>query len=323
MKRLKYIITAFIRMILLLFGVTLLSFILVVSSPADPVDAFGGGEAGMSAERRAFISEHWGLNKSAPERYFVWLGNVLHGDMGMSITFRRPVAQVLSSGIQASLALMLSAWVLSGIFGFALGVTAGSMEHSIVDKSIKGFCFVLASTPVFWLGLLFLMLFSVRLGWFPLGFQAPVGKAAADISFGDRVYHLILPALTLSITSVANIALHTRQKLIDVKKTDFMLFARARGESLNQSVRRHGLRNIAIPALTLQFASFSELFGGSVLAENVFSYPGLGNAATQAGLKGDVPMLLGAALFAAIFVFAGNLCANLLYGALNPQIKDA
>jgi peptide/nickel transport system permease protein len=308
-------------MLLLLVGVTLLSFILVTSAPIDPVDSFGGGEAGMSAERRALIAAHWGLDKPPVERYLVWLGNILHGDMGESITFRRPVAQVIAGGLKASLALMLTAWVLSGVLGFALGVAAGSREHSFFDKCVRSFCFVLASTPVFWLGLLLLMFFSVYLGWFPLGFSAPIGKASADVTLLDRIYHLVLPALTLSITSIANITLHTRQKLIDVLKSEYMLFARARGETLRQAVTRHGLRNIAIPALTLQFASFSDLFGGSVLAENVFSYPGLGSAATRAGLSGDAPTLLGVALCAAIFVFTGNLCANILYGVLNPQIR--
>ncbi|GHU42417.1 ABC transporter permease [Spirochaetia bacterium] len=320
--KIKYILITLIRMLLLLFGVTVLGFILVVSSPFDPLDAFGGGEVGMSPERRAFISAHWGLDKTKTERYFIWLGNILKGDMGDSITFRRPVSEVIANGIAASLALMFSAWVLSGILGFALGVAAGSLEYSLFDKCVRGFCFVLASTPVFWLGLLLLMFFSVYLGWFPLGFGTPIGMAAADVKFGDRIYHLILPALTLSITSVANITLHTRQKLIDILKTEYMLFAQARGETKRQAVIRHGLRNIAPPALTLQFASFSELFGGSVLAESVFSYPGLGNAAVKAGLAGDAPTLLGVALFAAIFVFAGNLCANILYGVLNPQIRN-
>ncbi|MHC6203818.1 ABC transporter permease [Breznakiellaceae bacterium SP9] len=304
----------------ILEGLPLPNNTLALSSPVDPVDAFGGGEAGMSVERRAQIAAHWGLDKPPAERFFFWLGNILHGDMGDSITFRRPVAQVIAGGLKASLALMLTAWVLSGVFGFALGVAAGSREHSFFDKCVRGFCFVLASTPVFWLGLLLMMLFSVYLGWFPLGFSAPIGMIAADVTLGDRITHLVLPALTLSITSVANITLHTRQKLIDVLKQEYMLFARARGETPRQAVMRHGLRNIALPALTLQFAGFSELFGGSVLAESVFSYPGLGNAAVKAGLAGDAPTLLGVTLFAAIFVFAGNLCANLLYGVLNPQI---
>lgn len=143
------------------------------------------------------------------------------------------------------------------------------------------------------------------------------------MSIWQRLYHLILPAVTLSLMSFANIALHTRQKLADVLDSDYVLYARARGEGQWTILRRHGLRNILLPALTLQFASFAELFGGSVMAENVFSYPGLGSAVADAGLRGDVPLLLGVTLFSALFVCAGNMMANLLYGVVDPQIREA
>ena len=157
---------------------------------------------------------------------------------------------------------------------------------------------------------------------FPLGLAAPIGKSVNDVTLAERIHHLVLPALTLSITGIANIILHTRQKLIDVMESDYVLFAKARGENLKQLVTRHGLRNIALPAITLQFAYFSELFGGSVLAENVFSYPGLGSSAVLAGLHADAPLLLGIALFSALFVFVGNLTANIIYGIIDPQIRE-
>jgi peptide/nickel transport system permease protein len=310
-----------IRMILLLFGVSLFSFLLVISSPIDPVTAFVGAESGVSAEYKAQVTEYWGLTRPPVERYGVWLTNALHGDMGFSLALKQPVAKILAERVMASLALMATAWVLSGIVGFVLGVVCGANQYSLFDKAVRTFCFILSSTSVFWIGLLLLLVFSIYLGWFPLGLSVPIGKMASEVTIGDRLYHLVLPAFTLSITGVSSIALHTRQKLIDVLNSDYVLFARARGESKWQVIRRHGLRNIAIPAVTLQFASFSELFGGSVLAENVFSYPGLGSAAILAGNMGDVPLLLGVALFSALFVFAGNLTANILYGALDPRIR--
>ena len=122
--------------------------------------------------------------------------------------------------------------------------------------------------------------------------------------------------------SFSNIALHTRQKVIDVMNSEYVLFAKARGESRHTIFKRHCLRNVLIPALTLQFSSFSELFGGSVMAENVFSYPGLGSAVSAAGLQGDVALLLGVTLFSALFVSVGNMTANLLYGVINPRIRE-
>ena len=132
---------------------------------------------------------------------------------------------------------------------------------------------------------------------------------------------MVLPALTLSVLGVANIALHTREKTIDVLESDYIRFARARGLSTSQALRRHGLRNLSLPAITLQFASISEIFGGSVLVEQVFSYPGLGQAAVTAGLGGDAALLAGIAVFSAAIVFAGNLVANILYGIIDPRIR--
>ncbi len=318
----KHVINTLLRMVLLLFGVSIITFLLVVSSPIDPVDAYVGAESNVSQEQRENIAEHWGLNKPPAVRYFTWLSNLLHGDMGTSITYQKPVTEILASRFLASLTLMAVAWLLSGILGFFLGVMSGATQGSLFDKCVKTFCFVLSSTPAFWIGLLLLMLFSIQLGWFPLGLAVPIGKLSGDVTFLERVHHLMLPAFTLSITGIAGIALHTRQKIIDVLKTDYILFAKARGESKWTLIKRHGLKNIAIPAITLQFASFSELFGGSVLAENVFSYPGLGSAASASGLKGDVPLLLGIALCSVVFVFVGNLTANMLYGILNPQIRE-
>ena len=144
---------------------------------------------------------------------------------------------------------------------------------------------------------------------------------AAAVTAADRLRHAILPALTLSITGVANIALHTREKMVDVMESDYVLFARARGESELSVACRHGLRNVLLPAVTLQFASAGEIIGGSVLVEQVFSYPGLGQAAVTAGLGSDMPLLLGITVVTAAIIFVGNLTADLLYGVIDPKIR--
>lgn len=319
---LKYIASTLLRMGLLLIAVSVVTFMLIISSPIDPVDAYVGSESGVSQEQRDNVAEYWGLNKPPLERYFIWAGNLFHGDMGISVTYRLPVTRIIMECFKTSLALMGVAWVLSGVLGFLMGIISGVNQGRPMDRVIKTFCLMLSSAPTFWVGLLILMVFAVYLGWFPIALASPIGKLSGEVTLGERLHHLILPALTLSITGVANIALHTRQKIIDVMESEYVLFARARGESKWMTVRRHGLRNIMLPAITLQFASFSELFGGSVLAEQVFSYPGLGNAATVAGLKGDVPLLLGIALFSAVFVFTGNLMANIIYGFVDPRIRE-
>ena len=195
------------------------------------------------------------------------------------------------------------------------------IQHTC-DRVLKKICYLLSSVPTFWLGLVLLLIFAVWLRWFPVGFSSPIGVLEEDVTLAQRLHHLALPAFTLSLMSFANIALHTRQKLIDVLSSEYVLFARARGEGRWTILRRHGLRNILLPALTLQFASFAELFGGSVMAENVFSYPGLGSAVAAAGLNCDVSLLLGVTLFSALFVCVGNMIANLLYGVVDPQIRE-
>jgi len=319
----SFLIRKIIRMLSLLAVLCLLCFWLMSQSPIDPVRAYVGADMMLvGPEQRAQIVEYWGLDKSPVEQGIHWASALLNGDLGTSLIFRRPVGEVIKERFLASLALMGLAWVFSGVFGFLMGIIAAMKQGSWVDRLIKWFCFILASTPTFWLGLLMLIIFSVWLGWFPIGLGVPAGMLVSDVTLGDRIYHLILPALTLSIIGVANVALHTRQKLLDVLNSDYVLFARAQGEEGRVLFWRHGLRNVALPAITLQFASFGELFGGSVLAEQVFSYPGLGQAIVQAGLRGDLPLLLGIAIFSALFVFTGNLIADLIYQVVDPRIRE-
>ena len=198
-----------------------------------------------------------------------------------------------------------------------MGLAAGASRGRWPDRLIRGYCLTVSSTPVFWLALLLLIVFAVWLKVLPIGLSVPIGGGQATLL--ERLRHALLPGLTLSITGVANIALHTREKVIDVLDSDCILFARARGEG--HILRRHVLRNVALPAITLQFASIGELIGGSVLVEQVFSYPGLGQAAVAAGLGGDMSLLLGITVITAAIVFGGNLAADLLYGVIDPRIR--
>ena len=319
----KYLARHIVRFALLMLAVGLVVFALVSISPIDPVQANVGQAAyvNMSEAKRAQLASYWGGDVPFWERFANWAGALLQGDMGTSLRFNAPVSEVIAHRAANSLALMGIAWLLSGVLGFALGVASGARRGGALDRVVRSYCFLLASTPTFWLGLLILMVFAVQLGWFPIGFSVPIGVSAADVTLADAVHHLVLPALTLSVTGVANIALHTREKVADVLESDYVRFARARGESELSVIVHHGLRNVALPAVTLQCAFISEIFGGSVLVEQVFSYPGLGQAAVTAGLGGDVALLAGIALVSAALVFGGNLLANILYGVLDPRMR--
>lgn len=312
-----------IRILLLTIGVSIVTFALMKASPVDPLQANVGQAAlgTMSQEQREKLEDYWGVNTPPVQQYLSWAGDFVRGDMGISLLYRQPVTEVIAVKLSNSLFLMISAWIISGILGFLMGVISGMNQGKFVDKLIRGYCLIISSTPAFWLALLLLMIFSVWLQLFPIGLSVPIGVEASGVTFLDRVYHAVLPALTLSITGVSNIALHTREKMIDVMQSDYVLFARMRGEKGWRLFRYYGFRNVLLPAVTLHFASISEIFGGSVLAEQVFSYPGLGQAAVAAGLGSDLPLLMAITIVSALIVFGGNLAANLLYGIIDPRIR--
>src|SRR5690625_3895235 len=158
---------------------------------------------------------------------------------------------------------MIVAWLISGISGFLLGVIAGMKEGTWIDRLIKTYCFILASTPAFWKGLLLLVDFSVSLGWFPEGLGTPAGILSSDVFLIERLRHLFLPALTLTIIGVSNVDLHTRLKLVDVLNSEYVKFARTKGEQVFTLLWRHGFRNVTVPAISLHFASLGELCGSS------------------------------------------------------------
>lgn len=314
-----------IRLALLLVATSVLAFVLVGLSPTDPVqmNLSQAAYARMDAAQRAELANWWGTSDPIWVRYARWASSALAGDLGTSLRFNAPVAQVVGERLASSLALMTVAWLVSGALGLVLGIVAGSHRGRAADRVVRGWCYLLSSTPAFWLALVALMVFSVWLGWFPLGFSVPIGVDAASVGVAERLRHLVLPALVLSVTGVASVALHTREKVIDVLGSDYVRFARMRGETDSQVLRRHGMRNLVVPALTIQMSSIGEVFGGSVLVEQVFSYPGLGQAAVTAGIGGDASLLVAIALASAALVFGGNAVANVLYGVIDPRIGEA
>lgn len=318
----SFTVRTLIRLLLLLIAVSVFSFVLVSLSPVDPINAYVGAEMlQISPEQRELITQRWGLDEPMITRFFLWLQQLATGNLGMSMVFNQPVSVVIANRFQASLQMLAIAWLLSGVLGLILGIVAGAKAGSWIDRIIRFYAYVLASSPTFWVALLLLIIFAVTLRLAPICCAAPPGVLAQDVTLWQRLHHILLPALTLSIIGVANIALHTRQKLIEVLNSDYVLFARAQGESLVGIIYHHGLRNVILPAITLQFASLSELFGGSVLAEQVFAYPGLGKATVEAALRSDVPLLIGIVFFSAIFVYTGNAIADLTYQIVDPRIR--
>ncbi len=281
-------------------AVAIFSFILLDLSPINPVSVYLKGAA-VSESQRAILNEYFGVGVPLQTKIYHWLLNLIQGNLGTSLIYRAPVLDVIIDKFTASLALMSISWLLSGVIGFLLGVVAGKNKGSWIDKAVKTYCYAIQSAPSFWVGMLILMVFAVYLKLFPIGFGVPIGVRSTDASFIigvrstdasfiDWASRLVLPTLTLSLVGLAPIAMYTRNELVQVLSSDYVLFAKSRGEKGWDLVKNHGIRNILLPAVTLQFLSFSELFGGAVLVEQVFSYPGIGQTAVTAGLQSDVPL---------------------------------
>jgi peptide/nickel transport system permease protein len=316
-----FVVRRLLHLLGLLAGVALVGFVLMELSPVDPIDAYVGGDAvRLGEQQREAIAERWGLNDPPAERLAHWASNLVRGDLGTSTIFNAPVTQVMGQRFTASLALLATAWVLSGVIGFALGLVAAANHGRHLDRAIRWTAYTLASAPTFWVGLLLLTVFAVQLGWVPTSGATPIGMDPAQATLFQRLHHLILPALTLSIVGIAPVTLHTRTRALEVLGSEAVLFARAQGDSGWGLIRHRVMRNAAVPALMLQFASISELLGGSVLAEQVFNYPGLGQATVRAGVQGDVPLLLGIALFATVLVFVGNQVGDIAQRMVDPRV---
>lgn len=308
--------------LLLILAVSFISFLLLDLSPIDPIASFARSRSvGLSPEAKQELIKVWGLDQPLIARYFTWLLNLFRGDLGISNIYGGKVIDIIGEGFSRSILLMAIAWIFQGIIGIWLGIVAGANQGKIKDKIIKAYAIIFASTPSFWVGILLIIVFSLKLKLFPSSMGSPVGVLREDITLADSFKHLVLPALTLVLVGVSNLILHTRSKVIDILNSDYVLYAKARGMKQGKILNKFAFKNLILPGLSLLFTSFSELFSGTVLVENVFNYPGIGGLTVEAGLRGDAPLLLGLVLFSTIFVYVGNRICDLLYLVIDPRLR--
>ncbi|TDX30174.1 ABC transporter permease [Rhodovulum visakhapatnamense] len=299
-------------------------FTLVSLAPVDPITSYVGARvAEVGPDQRAAIAQAWGLDAPAPERFALWLGHIARGDLGSSITFNAPVAQVLAGRAGASLTLIALAFLMSFAVGLSLGLTAAATRGRWPDRAIRGFAVVLTASPGFWVALLLIALFAVGLGWLPSCCAAPPGLTADEADLAARLRHLILPAATLSVVGTGPLILHSRARAAAFLESPAARHLAAHGARPGWLAWRPGLRHALGPALAVHLAGTGELIGGSVLAETVFAWPGLGQATVRAALGADAPLLLGIALATLVVVFLGNLAADIAARLLDPRLRQA
>lgn len=312
----RYIAKRLLILPLLLFIVSLLIFVMINLAPGDPVSAMISPELPPSVV--LVRKEALGLNKPIMVRYIKWLGEVIHGNLGYSLVDNEAVAQKISSRLNATVTLMGSGLVLSLVFGIPLGIYAAVKRYSFFDYLLTVGAFGAVSIPHFFLGLLLLYVFSLKLGFFPVGGMYDIG---ADHSLSQLLMHLILPAIVLSLEQLAIYMRLVRSSLLEIMGADFIRTARAKGLTDQIVIRRHALRNGLLPVITRLGFSFRWIFSGAVVTEQVFSWPGIGLLTIRSLEARDYPVIMGINLIAAGLVVIGNLAADIMYAIADPRIR--
>lgn len=311
-----------IQAVPVLATVVVLVFLVLASAPGDAVDAYlaatGGGDAGLAAQLR----EEWGLTGSLAARLVAYLGNLAQLDLGYSTTFNRPVAAVIGERIGNTLLLSLCGLAVAAGLGTALGTIAALRPGSPRDVLSTGLALLFNATPGFWLALMLIVLFAVKLAWFPpSGLSSLTRPQTGLLHVLDVAWHLVLPVLVLGLTYLAVYQRVMRSAMLRVASSDFVRTARAKGLSRARIVRRHVMRNAILPVVTMLGVQAGSLLGGSVVVETVFAIPGLGRLAYEAVLHRDVALMVGILLCSAVVVTLANLLIDLVYGLLDPRIE--
>ena len=290
-----------------LFGVTVLTFLMLHLVPGDPVAAMFIGQGGARAEQMDQIREQLGLNDPLPVQYWHYLTDVLQGDLGRSIRTNEPVVEMIGRNFPPTMKLTIASMSLAIVLGVTLGIIAAIKRGSLIDNAVMLVALAGVSIPGFWLGLLLITVFSVRLGWLPI-----IG--------GGGWKGLILAATALGFAAAAIIARMVRSSLLEVLGEQYIVTARAKGLVERRVIVRHAVRNAAIPVLTVVGLQFGGLLAGSVIIEQVFARQGIGRMLVSALQSRDFPVAQGGVLFVATVYVLVNLLVDLLYGAIDPRI---
>ncbi len=291
-------------------------YMLLGLMPGDPIDLMASGNPLITPDDMRRLRELHGLDRPLSARYLEWLSALLHGDLGYSRIFSKPVLATVGPYLANTAALMLAAFALALAIGLPLGLLAAARRGGALDAAINAFAFVSAAIPTFWLGLLLIVLFAVLLGWLPASALPPPGSDG----FWDHAKALVLPVATLAIVEAGEYARHMRAAASEALAQDWVRTARAKGASERRVLLHHVLRNALVPVATVAALGFGGLFSGALVTETIFAYPGMGKLIYDAILASDFNLALACLLMAAFLVIAANFAADLVYAALDPRV---
>ena len=321
---LRFIVSRLLQGLALVLAVVVLNFVLVHAAPGDPVETIAGGSGGMSPELMAQLRTLYGLDQPLPVQLGVYLGKVIHGDLGFSYFFNLPVSTMIAERVSATLLLVVSAVLLAFLVGTALGVLSARRPNGLLSQFITVMSLVGFAAPIFWIGIMLVILFASVWPVLPVSGMRSIeslGTGLSDVL--DVARHLVLPTLTLSLVYLAQYSRLARSSMLDVMGSDFIRTARAKGLTERVVLYKHALRNALLPVVTVLGLQFGNVLAGAILVETVFNWPGLGRLAFEAVLRRDYPTILGVLLFSSIVVVVMNQVTDLAYRLIDPRIKTS
>lgn len=318
---LSFIVRRLAQLVPVLLAIATLNFLLLHMAPGDAADIIAGQAGHATPEFVAQLRTEFGLDKPLYQQYLTYLAKLATLDLGYSAVYQLPVSRLILERLPATLALMIPALTIAVALGVALGVVAAKNRGRWIDNVVSVGALILYATPVFWLGLMLIVFFSITLGILPSGGASDVRASQSGFAYAlDAARHLVLPVMTMALFYVAIYTRLMRASMLEVYSLDFITTARAKGVSERAIAWRHAARNALLPVVTLAGLQFGHLLGGSVLVETVFGWPGLGRLVFESLLQRDLNLLLGILFVSSVVVVLANLAADLAYGFLDPRI---
>lgn len=318
----QYIIRRLIESIPTIIGASIIIFLVFTMAPGDFISAQFGMDPKMTQEKKAELRELYGLNKPLPERYAIWMGEVLKGNLGESYLYKKPVTDVINTFVWNSFILSATVLVLQWMAAALVGILAAIKQYTLYDQLVTLFVFIAMSLPSFFLGLLLLKLLAVDYRIFPLGGMASTGIPHEGWTYiKDVMWHMALPVITLTMLSIGGLTRYFRTSMLEVIRQDYVRTAYAKGLKDHVVIFKHALRNALLPLITLFALELPGLFAGAIITERIFNWPGIGKVTLDAIFQRDYPLVMGFTLLISVLTILGNILADVLYGIADPRVR--